>query len=606
MVFLALLPQFHLWLLRGSNWNGAYVTLQGDEPLYSGYINALIDGRPRKNDPTGGRDSTPASPLPESTFSIQLLPAEVIALLAKLCGASASSAMIVLIGAAALLASISLFWMLNSVTNDGRVAFVGTIFVLCLGSLAGGHGLVGLLLKTDLSIPSLAFLRRYQPAATFPLFFIFNLLVWRSLTIQQKGKARAHTLLAGLCLGALVFSYLYLWTAAAAWVLCLALLWLYFRRSEWRRLMEIIGIVGAVTLITLIPYIYLVSHRPPTLDQHQSLGVTYRPDLFRIPEIIAAVILVLLITAIRRRKIEASSPRVIFAITFVLLPFAVFNQQILTGKTMQPYHYEAFIVNYVVLAGLVLTAALLWTPNRRVLLWIAAVSFSWGLIEVGLPSRLNTVPEALVNDQIVPVLLHLKDLSSADGTFIGLRNKGSSSTLVFSPLLAVNVLQPTWTSQGTLLNIGGLDFGSISPEQRKAFFYMHLYYSKASIESLRQALGGDPGDPSMKYYARSVIFGHDRIVPALSVNFMPIQVHEIEEEIRKYETFVQSFSREQVLRRPVTYTIVPADSGFDFSNIDRWYERDAGTRIGNYILHRLQVRGEPHAIRARPNYSDYP
>ncbi len=40
---------------------------------------------------------------------------------------------------------------------------------------------------------------------------------------------------------------------------------------------------------------------------------------------------------------------------------------------------------------------------------------------------------------------------------------------------------------------------------------MHLYYSEADIEALRKALKGTPDDQSMNYYARAVIFGHERV-----------------------------------------------------------------------------------------------
>src|SRR6266498_3922202 len=80
---LALMPQIHFWFVRGTQWQGAYAVLQGDEFLYSAYINALIDRRPRLNDPFAGRDSTPESPLPESTFSIQFIPSYAIAGLAR-------------------------------------------------------------------------------------------------------------------------------------------------------------------------------------------------------------------------------------------------------------------------------------------------------------------------------------------------------------------------------------------------------------------------------------------------------------------------------------------------------------------------------------------
>src|SRR6266852_6961569 len=95
-VLLSLVPQVQLWLVRGRDWNGAYASLQGDEYLYSAYINALIDGRSRRNDPFAGQDSILRSPLPESTFSIQFVPAYAISLLARAFGTSASASFIVL------------------------------------------------------------------------------------------------------------------------------------------------------------------------------------------------------------------------------------------------------------------------------------------------------------------------------------------------------------------------------------------------------------------------------------------------------------------------------------------------------------------------------
>ncbi len=72
----------------------------------------------------------PSAPLPESTFSIQLVPAYVISSLARTFGASASTAFIVLTGIAGLLASISIFWLLETVTGNARLAAAGTLFVL--------------------------------------------------------------------------------------------------------------------------------------------------------------------------------------------------------------------------------------------------------------------------------------------------------------------------------------------------------------------------------------------------------------------------------------------------------------------------------------------
>jgi hypothetical protein len=592
MGLLSIVPQIHLWVIRGRDWNGAYVQIQGDEPLYAAYVNSLLHGRTRKNDPYGAIDDNPSAPVPESTFSIQFIPPYVVSFFARLFGASASTAMIALLGIGALLASIAMYWLLNSVTDDRELATAGTLFVLCLGGMAGGHALLGLLLVTkDLSMPSLPFLRRYQPAASFPLLIVFIGLVWHALVAQTKRHATMAATIAGVTFGLLVLSYLYLWTAAGAWLVCVSGLWLWLRRDDRWRLFGTIGIVAAIAAVAFVPYFYLVSKRPPTLDEQQTLTHMHRPDLFRMPELLGLIVLIILVSAILRRKVEPRDPRFIFAASLGLLPLAVFNQQILTGRTMQPYHYAAFVVNYTVLIGLVVTARLWWKQvSRRALVWIAALSFIWGFAEVGLPSRLNTVPQAAAYDQIVPVLRRLDQLATQDGTMADLKSQGRASTIVFSPELNLSVLLPAWTSQPTLLDVGGLDFGSLTREVRREYFFMHLYYSRANIDALRQAVKGDPKDPAMNYYARAVLFGHERIVPALAGNFKPIQEAEVEDEIVAYQTYARSFSREQASKRPLAYVITQANSGFDFANIDQWYDRDSGERVGSYILYRVKLK----------------
>ena len=79
MVCLALLPQFHLWANRGDDWQGTFVSFDFDEVAYASYLNALIDGRPRRNDPYTGRDDTLQQPRAESLHSIQFIAAYAIA-----------------------------------------------------------------------------------------------------------------------------------------------------------------------------------------------------------------------------------------------------------------------------------------------------------------------------------------------------------------------------------------------------------------------------------------------------------------------------------------------------------------------------------------------
>ncbi len=194
ITLLALMPQIHFWIGRGSQWNGAYAILQPDELLYSAYVNALIDGRPRRNDPVSGRDDHPQAPLPESLFSIQFFPPYAVALPARALGTSASTAFIALMGASGLFASLSVFWFLTSVTSDSRFAGIGVLLVLCFGALAGGQGLIGLLLKPDVKFLGLPFLRGYEPSAPFALFFVFCALTWQAFTTAFRRTATVKAL----------------------------------------------------------------------------------------------------------------------------------------------------------------------------------------------------------------------------------------------------------------------------------------------------------------------------------------------------------------------------------------------------------------------------
>ena len=576
ILLLSLGPQIQFWLDRGSQWQGAYATLNADEFLYSGYLNALIDGRPRRCDPFSGRDDGAKQSLPETAFSIQVVPAFVLSSVARISGLSASTIFIVLAGAAGLLASLAIFWLLSSVTGDHRIAGAGVLFVLLTGTLFAAQGLIGVLLKLDIVAIGLPFLRRYQPAATFFLFFVFCTFMWRALNADTLRAARLQALLAGLTLATLVFSYLYLWAAAIAWLACLGLLWLLLRRTGQRRQsIEVFAIVVAMFAAAVVPYAYLVSNRSHTLDELQTLISTRQPDLFRIPEILGALMLVLLVLWVRRGRIQSSDPRVIFAGSFALLPIVVFNQQVLTGRSMQPFHFESFIVNYVVLAGAVILLAIARPKiSSSALIWIASLAILLGFVEIQLPaggfSKADTT-----KDEMIPVLMKLKELPAQDSS-------------VFSPHFELMQTLPTWTRHGTLLAIGAIDFGSASHDERKKFLYAHLYYSGANADRLRALFKGVPEELVLSYYVKYAVFGHERVRPLYALNFKPLTNDEIEAEVNSYARFVDSFSRDHVLRHPLTYAI--ADDKFDFSRVDQWYQRDAGQRAGAYTLYQLRQR----------------
>lgn len=583
------MPQLRFVLTRGSEWKGSYTILQPDELLYSAYINSLIDGRPLRNDPSTGEDDHPGSPLPESLFSIQFVPPLVIASLAKLFGATASSAFIFLTGAVGLLSSVSIYWLLVSLTGRSQLAAVGVLFVLCFGALAAGQGLIGLWLNPEVKFLGLPFLRRYLPAAGIPIFFVLCTLVWHAFKSNSRRSTAIMSILGGISFGALVFSYFYLWTAALAWLVSVALLWLLLRPLDRLKLVRVLALMSVPALMALALYFHLISRLPPALNKAQVLTFTHRPDLFRVPEVIGIIVLLLLLIALIRSKRSFREPEVVFLISFAILPVLVFNQQVLSGRSIQPFHYEVFIVNYVVLLAVVL----LWGYMRQVLpvrtgILVASLCLVWGTTEINLPLQAHYSLH-LGTDEMVPVLKRLKELAPHDGSLAALANKGKVPGVVFSEQYGISELLPTWAPQGSLLAPGSASFQTLSEEERKKRLYMHFYYCNASREYMRDLLS-DRGNLFLGWRAKSTIFGPERVSSVLASQFKPIERTEVEQEIDSYDRFVKAFSREQASEIPLSYAVILANHPFDFSHIDNWYERDAGEHVGNYILYHLRLR----------------
>jgi hypothetical protein len=590
IVILSVVPQIHFWAVRGSEWNGAFSVVQGDELLYSAYVNALIDNRPRRTDPPAGRDDHPQSPLPESLFSIQFIPPYAIALFARILGISASTAFILLLVVEGLLASLALCWLFTSLTGDKRFAALAILAVLSFGALVGGQGLIWLILKPDVRFVGLPFLRRYEPGVPFPLCFVFCTLMWKAFTASSLRKTITMGLLAGLTIATLVFSYFYLWTAMFAWLVSVGVLWLILRRVDKGKVLRLMGVVLVALAAAVGVFGYLLSRVPAAAEKAQVLIYTRGLDLLRVPEIVGAFILAMLFLGVRRGRLSHTDPQLIFTASFGLLPFLVFNQQVVTGRSIQPFHYEVLIVNYVVLAGLVMLLKLFEVAIRpRAAFLMVLLCLSWAAIEVGIPSPIRAQNDVKL-DQMVPVLRRLDRLADTDGTWQGLRQHGETPVLVFSPEYGISRLLPTWAPQGLLVGTGTASFQALPETERKEWIYLHLYYSGKDEDYLRQLLNDRIDDPYLTYFVQSTVFGPERILLFLGRHSAPVSQPEIEAQVAEYATFARSFSRGNAAKRPVTYVITRAVDTFDFSRIDEWYERDQGERVGDYVLYRVKLR----------------
>ena len=586
VMLLSLYPQFLMWGARGREWNGAYAEVHGDEWVYSSYVQALIDGRPRRNDPYTGRDDRPDHPQPESLFSIQFVPAYLIAVPARILGISSSTAFIVLAFLVPFLSGLAIFWLILNLTSDHRLAAAGSVMVLCFGALAAGGGILHVL-SSGFQYTFLPFLRRFDPALPFPLFFVFCTLVWKSLAGERRA-ALAWAAGAGLTLGLLIFSYFFLWTSALAWLACLTVLWFVARPHQLKMYAGTFATVGLVTLAALVPYLILLSRRSETMDRGQKLTLTHATDLFRVPELLGFAVLAVIVFSALRGRINWRAPQSLFIASFALMPFLVFNQQIVTGYSLQPFHYESFIANYVALVGAIVLGVVLWrgpedqrpTIHYRVAGRLVVIAICWAFIEVLAPTKVF-VRDSQFIDRGAAVGNRLRQLSTADGPLIG-TNDPNPRPLVLASDSKLSLMLPTF-APSSLLWSPNFDFLNIDPGESRERFYKHLYYTGTDRARLTTALG-----QPMSVVAAAA-FGHERVIPDLAVRPTPISREEIEREVASFEAYIAAFDLERAKQHPLSYVIV-ANGEQNLSNLDRWYSRDQGEQIGDYMLYRVQLR----------------
>jgi len=595
VVVFGLYPLVALPLARGRDWNGALPFVEADEHAYAAYVRALADGRPRRNDPYSGRDDAAGAPLPESFFSIQFVPPQIVALAARALRLDASAAFALVTLLVALLTPLVLFRLLADATEDARLAAAGALFVLCLSTVPTVYGPVQYLLGTTpivLSYPP--FLRRYVPALPFPVLFLFYLCVARALASRQRRARIVSVFLAALCFAALVYSYFYLWTTALAWACCLLALWLVFRPGGWRAGAKTLAVVGALSAAALPPYFLLVSRRDAGIDISHQLTATRAPDLFRTPEVLALLLLLALVWGARRGLYAWRAPRTLYALSFVLLPFAVLNQHVFTNRSLQPIHYELYAANFAALIAAVLVAGLFRRALRgerapklyaRSLAAVTLVVLCWGAAgTVRHAGRMRRTYE--LQDRLRPAALRLAELGRDEA---GAAPPDTRPSVVFAASMSAADYLPTVAPQAVLWAPHMFVFPGVTPAEDHERLSRQLYFTGVRFDGIDETNAATALDPRRRVYLNGLV-GNTRDNPNLSLSWQPVTPAETRAALDSYARFVAAFDRERAARPLLSYAVAPADGSFDFSHLDRFYERDAGDRRGDFTLYRLKLR----------------
>lgn len=578
-----LYPQFALWNVRGGEWNGTFASNDLDEPAYAAYLQALIEGRPRKNDPYSGRDASNENPQPESIFSIQFAAPYVAAVPARLLGLNASQSFIALSAIASFLTALALFWLLAQITEDNRFAAVATLIVLFGGALASGNGVIKEFLGHGAAYPFLPFLRRYIPAVAFPFFFAMFGFVWLAIKSQIKSVKYSAAILAGFSFAFLVYSYFYLWTSAAAFLFALSLMWLLIRPENWRQDLKFLILTDVIAVASLLPYGYLLSQRSSDADAVQLLVLTHTPDLLRFTAIVCYFSLGFVALAVWFGLVKIKHPSTVFLLAFSLVPLIVFNHQIVTGHSLQPFHYEYYVVNFVAALVVVLTLLIFLKKLRspqlftRILFILGFAAVIWGYLEIKHTTQFLLYWN-VERDEAMPVTKRLIEFArenEAEGK--------NTVTLSFDAVQADN--QPSIAPQPVLWARHQHVFAGVSREEDRERFRQMLYYAGRDADWLRRDFKNGDIEAFM------ALFGWDRFNPTLSVNYRPLTAGEIETEVQKYKEYIENFDSAKAAQPTIFFVVVPNKLNIDLSNVRRWYELDAGENFGAFTLYRARLMG---------------
>ena len=556
MAIITSIPQIHLWYVRGSEWNGSCAYMDTDELEYAAYTNALKNGWPRRSNPYTGNDQSGA----ESYFSLQFFPAYVLGVAAKLLNLRIDTAYMILLPLATIATVLAVWWLLLELTANPLLAVVGAVCVISLGT-AAAHSPLQVFQSFGTGYDPFPFLRRYSPALPFPIFLLSSLFIWRALT-----KHLAWAVLSGVGFIILVYSYFFLWSALAGWFFTILVLWLIAMPADRAKTLKLTLLLIVFGTIALAPYLWFVMHRPKSMDRGQILELTHAPDLFRGPEIYGVLIICLLIYHFRGRVQEWANGRALFAASFALAPFVVFNQQIITGRSLQPFHYEEFATNYwVAIAAFIALGMRPYIPKRAIA-YLASGGIGVAVLLGVLNSRIMESSNVRL-DQVREVGLKLDQESSRGVVF--------ASDRYLTHSISVHSDMPVLWARYIYL------FSNIDFTEQKRRYYQYLYYSQVDQSQFADMLRDD-------FTTRLALFGAERANPVLTANHHPITDSDIAKAATEYDHFTKSFESSLAFSPLLSYAVVSQND--KLSNIDKWYERDAGEKKGEFVIYLLKPK----------------
>jgi hypothetical protein len=221
-------------------------------------------------------------------------------------------------------------------------------------------------------------------------------------------------------------------------------------------------------------------------------------------------------------------------------------------------------------------------PTRALIL-AAIAALGWGVVEVSDITKRDS-QQARLRDDVLPVARRLNSMIKEDGSFAAALSGQAPYPVVYVSTLDVSKSIPSDSAVSVLWALHTPASG-VSLSESKERFYQYMYYSGLSPREVATGMA------EQRFIVMAPLFGVERIIEGLAPDPKPISIDEMREELRHYTEYTDHFSATEATHPKLSFVVVPnGEAQPHLINLDKWYERDAGERIGIFTIYRVKLR----------------
>jgi len=207
---------------------------------------------------------------------------------------------------------------------------------------------------------------------------------------------------------------------------------------------------------------------------------------------------------------------------------------------------------------------------------LAIAAIAWGFVECHYTVRVLDGAN-VERDLALPVARRLEELGRSDPD-------PHRSTVIAYDMIQADDL-PSVAPQNVLWSRHQHVFAGMTWQENKDRYFQFLYFLNADARGLDYLLKND-------FVAKIALFGWGRHSDRLSSQARPLTYGEIATEVTRFDEYIKNFNASTAANPKLSYAVVNNEADTDLTNLDKWYDRDAGEVIGKYTLYKLTLKNQ--------------